>query len=339
VIKTQQQLMTKKLKKLLPGTRHPSVRVKLYGGLGNQLFQLAAALAIRGDRRLILDLDLKSSDGAITEFVLPLEVDVEINNSKNIDSLIFTKLCNLNLRLSTIVSLNFPKRMSKMLIKSALTLILWIKYKTAAKVVVPTGLGYSDIASPRKHLCLLGYFQTYTWSENLEVRNQLSNMRLQRRSIPLDEMLQEINSKKILAVHVRLGDYLNNPQFGQLTSDYYRRAIQQALGAAKFEKLWIFSNNIVEARSKLTFLIDFGMEVKWVNDSELSPPEVMTVLSNCSGLILANSSFGWWGARLSPSESQFVFAPKPWFEDIESPRLLIPDNWIQLDALYGKSET
>jgi glycosyltransferase involved in cell wall biosynthesis len=336
ITRAQKQLITKKL---LPGTKPPSVRVKLYGGLGNQLFQFAAALAISGDRRLILELDLKSSDGAITKFILPPKVDVEIRNSRKLDSFLFLKLCNLNLRLSTIVTPSFPKRMSKMLLERTLRLFLWMKYKTFTKVIAPMGLGYSNIASPRKHLYLLGYFQSYIWSENFEVRNQLRNMRLQRRSIPLDEMLQEINSNKVLAVHVRLGDYLNNPQFGQLTSDYYRKAIQQALGVAKFEKLWIFSNNMVEARSKLNFLNDFGMEVKWVNDSEFTPPEVMTVLSNCSGLILANSSFGWWGARVSSVESQFVFAPKPWFENIESPRLLIPDNWIQIDALFGKSET
>jgi glycosyltransferase involved in cell wall biosynthesis len=339
ITKVQKQLITKKLKKLLPGTKPPSVRVKLYGGLGNQLFQFTAALAISGDRRLILELNLKSSDGAITQLILPPKVDVEIRSAKNLESLVFLKVCNLNLRLSTIASPSFPEKMLKTLFEKTLTLILCIKYKSFAKVVAPMGLGYSNIASPRQHLYLLGYFQSYIWSENFEVRNQLWNMRLQRRSIPLDEMLQEINSKKVLGVHVRLGDYLNNPQFGQLTPDYYRKAIQQALGAAKFEELWIFSNNMVEARSKLKFLNDFGMEVKWVNDSELSSSEVMTVLSNCSGLILSNSSFGWWGARLSQIESQLVLAPKPWFEDIESPRLLIPDNWIQIDALYGKSET
>ena len=81
------------------------------------------------------------------------------------------------------------------------------------------------------------------------------------------------------------------------------------------------------------------MEVKWVNDSELSPPEVITALSNCSGLTLANSSFGWWGARLNPNESQFVSAPNPWFADIESPRLLISKDWIRIDALFSKTET
>ena len=339
ITKAQQQITAKKLKKFLPGSKPPSVRVKLYGGLGNQLFQFAAALAIGGDRRLILELDLKSSDGAITKFVLPPEVDVEIKNSRNLNGVFFLKLCNLNLRLSTNASSKFPKKILKLLSGNVLTLILWMKYKNFAKIVSPIGLGYSNIASSGRHLYLLGYFQSYIWSENFEVRNQLLNMRLQRRSILLDEMLQKINSKKTLAVHVRLGDYFYNPQFGQLTSDYYRQAIQHALGASNFEELWVFSNNIVEARSKLKFQDNFGIEVKWVNDSELSPPEVITALSNCSGLILANSSFGWWGARLSPIESQFVFAPKPWFANIESPRLLIPDNWIQIAASHGKRET
>ena len=339
ITKVQKQLIFKKLAKFLPRFQSPSVRVKLYGGLGNQLFQLAAALSISGHRRIIMELDPKATDGALTKFVLPPEVDVKIMNSKNLNDLFFLKLCNLNLRVSTNDSPSFSKKTLNFFAKSALTLNIWMRLKNFAKTVIPVGLGYSDIASSRRHLYLLGYFQSYIWSENYEVRNQLLEMRLRQRSILLEEIVQEIGSKKVLGVHVRLGDYLDNPQFGQLSSDYYRKAIQYGLETAKFEALWIFSNNIIEARAKLKFLDDFGMEVKWVNDSELSPPEVITALSNCSGLTLANSSFGWWGARLNPNESQFVSAPNPWFADIESTRLLISKDWIRIDALFSKTET
>lgn len=339
ITKVQRQLTFKRLARFLPRFKSPSVRVKLYGGLGNQLFQLAAALSISGHRRVVMELDPKASDGTLTKFVLPPEVDVKIMHSKSLNGYFFLKLCNLNLRFSTNSSPNFPKKTLILMTRSALTLFLWMKHKNFAKVVTPAGLGYSDIASSRRHLYLLGYFQSYIWSENYEVRNQLLEMRLRRRSVLLEEILLEICSKKVLGVHVRLGDYADNPQFGQLSSDYYRKAIQYGLENAKFEALWIFSNNIIEARSKLKFLDDYGMEIKWVNDSELSSPEVITALSNCSGLTLANSSFGWWGARLSPNESQFVSTPNPWFADIDSPRLLIPEDWNRIDALFSKSET
>lgn len=337
--KAQRQVTFKKLAKFLPRTKSPSVRVKLYGGLGNQLFQLAAALAISGHRRVIMELDPMASDGAITNFVLPPKVDVQIKNSKNLKDFLFLKLCNLNLRFSTNASPNFPKKALIFFTKAALTLIVWMRHKNFAKAIMPMGLGYSDIASSRRHLYLLGYFQSYIWSENYEVRSELMKMRLRRKSISLEGIVREICSKKVLGVHVRLGDYLDNPQFGQLGPDYYRKAIQHGLETAKFEALWIFSNNIIEARSTMKFLDDLGMEIKWINDSELSSPEAITALSNCSGLILANSSFGWWGARLSPNESQFVSAPNPWFADIESPRLLIPEDWIRINALFSKSET
>lgn len=339
ITKAQQQITVKKIRKLLPGSKPPSVRVKLYGGLGNQLFQLAAGLSISGNRRLILELDLKSSDGTITKFELPPRVDVQIKHSKNLSGILFLRICNLSLRFSTHAHPDILQRFLRFILKGALTLYVGMRDKNFVKVVMPIGLGYSEISLSGRHLYLLGYFQSYVWSENFEVRNLLLEMRLRQRSILIDEIVREICSKKVLGVHVRLGDYLDNPQFGQLTSDYYQKAIQHCLDTARFEAIWIFSNNIVGARSKLKFLDDFGIEVKWVNDSELSPTEVITLLSNCAGLTLANSSFSWWGARLSHIESQFVSVPKPWFADIDSPRLLIPEEWIQLDALFSKTET
>jgi len=52
------------------------------------------------------------------------------------------------------------------------------------------------------------------------------------------------------------------------------------------------------------------------------------------GYIIANSTFSWWGARLSYEEEPDVIVPKPWFAQAEVPIDLIPSNWEELSAGY-----
>jgi len=320
-------------------SKHPTLRVRLYGGLGNQLFQLAAGLATAGSRKLTLEIDLKSSDGNLGQFDLPSGTDVKFLDTRNKRINPFSMLCNLNLRLSTQASPNFGKRTLKFLSSSSLIFFLSMRNRKFIKVIGPNGLGYSDIASPYKHLYLLGYMQSYVWSENIEVREKLGKMRLRRRNFHLDSIVGELKSKKVMGVHVRLGDYLANPQFGQLSEDYYRRAVQKGLDNYEVDSIWVFSNDLLKARAQLKFLEEIGLEINWVDDSQLSSAELILLIANCAGLVLANSSFGWWGARLSPNAVKFAVAPTPWFAEIESPRLLTPSTWVQVDSFYGNLES
>ena len=51
-------------------------------------------------------------------------------------------------------------------------------------------------------------------------------------------------------------------------------------------------------------------------------------MASCVGHIIANSSFSWWGAFISPYTKK-VIAPKNWYTDnIE--RTKCPNNWIKL---------
>lgn len=329
------KILKNRARSFFPWSTSPSLRVKLYGGLGNQLFQVAAGLTIVGKRRLILEIDLNSTDGSLIQYILPSSIDIEFCESKNKKLNVYQRLCNLNLRLSTHVKPSFGQRKAKSLFRCLLTLLLCLRHRHGVEVLVPNGLGYSNLSSPASHQYLLGYMQSYIWTENSEVLEQLKNMRLRKRNFELDSHLREVGSKRVLAVHVRLGDYLLNPQFGQLNQDFYQRAIQAGLDTNEFDCIWVFSDDMPKAKALLKFLGAGNLEVNWVNDSKFSAPEIMKLISSCLGIVLANSSFGWWGARLNGDSTRFVSIPDPWFAEIDSPRLLVPNNWVHIDALYG----
>jgi hypothetical protein len=59
--------------------------------------------------------------------------------------------------------------------------------------------------------------------------------------------------------------------------------------------------------------------------------EDLRLMSACRHHIIANSSFSWWGAWLSPWDDKIVVAPRQWFRDehIDTTHL-IPENWLRL---------
>lgn len=333
------KILKNKLSNLFLSSESPSLRIKLYGGLGNQLFQLAAGLSIAGTRRLILEIDLNSTAGLLNQYILPSSVDVEFYESKNKKMNVYQRLCNLNLRLSTHLEPSFVQRRVKSLFRFLLTLLLCLRHRHRVEVLVPDGLGYSDLSTPARQQYLLGYLQSYIWTENSGVLELLKSMRLRKRNFELDSYLREVATERVLAVHVRLGDYLSNPQFGQLNEDYYQRAIQAGLNRKEFDRIWVFSDDMPKAKILLGFLGAGNLEINWVNDAKLSAPEIMKLISSCAGIVLANSSFGWWGARLSGNLTRFISIPDPWFGEIDSPRLLVPNSWVRTDAFYGNSRT
>jgi hypothetical protein len=309
----------------------------MYGGLGNQLFQLAAALSTLGNRRLKLDIDLNSTDGSILQFVLPPEVDVVLSDSRNKKLGAASKACNLYLRIGTKPNPSIIEQTLKFFLRCSLTSHLSLRFKQRVKLANPLGLGYSNLSSSAKNSYLIGYMQSYVWTENSEVLEKLKQMNLKSQSASFDKFWHEVQSKKILAVHVRLGDYQLNPKFGRLNENYYARAIQAGFDRNQYDCIWVFSNDILGAKYVLKFLEQSSLEIHWVDDSDLSAPEVISLLKSCHGIVIANSSFGWWGARLNHSSSKFIAAPDPWFSEIDAPRLLIPPNWTLIDSMFGNS--
>ena len=98
-----------------------------------------------------------------------------------------------------------------------------------------------------------------------------------------------------LALHIRRGDFLiNSARHHNLSLDYYSKEIE------KFE-----SDKQV---------VIFTDDPKWCNEQKIFSDDRflisegssnyvdMCLMSMCSGHIIANSSFSWWGAWLANSE-------------------------------------
>lgn len=129
-----------------------------------------------------------------------------------------------------------------------------------------------------------------------------------------------LSSTDAIAIHVRRGDYVNHSFYVDLMKvDYYQKAMTVMFPGERFI---VFSDDIEWCKTQEVF-----KNCEFMHGTEL---EDMNNMASCRGHIIANSSFSWWAAWISP-HSRIVVAPsrEHWYSDgIE--RTFCPDNWVRL---------
>jgi hypothetical protein len=140
------------------------------------------------------------------------------------------------------------------------------------------------------------------------------------------------NSERILAIHMRLGDYKSESSFGILGPEYYQEALRTILKKDEFTQVWLFSDE--PNLAKEIFHFETKLPMKWIKNQDISPAETLELFRMCSGYIIANSSFSWWGAKLSYKHSPVVIAPSKWFMSMDDPIDLLPPTWIRVSPRF-----
>ncbi len=143
----------------------------------------------------------------------------------------------------------------------------------------------------------------------------------------------EIAATTAVSLHIRRGDYVTDPRANRvheiLDLDFYRRAaglIAQQSGATP--TFFVFSDDREWIADNLR--LDFPLRLITHNDPS-SAAEDLRLMAACRHHIIANSSFSWWGAWLNPSPDKIVVAPKAWFRDTtKDDSALIPAEWIRV---------
>jgi hypothetical protein len=171
-----------------------------------------------------------------------------------------------------------------------------------------------------------GYWQNPLYFADIEdeIRNDF------KFKLPLDEknqlLLIDIRKTNSVSLHIRRGDYIQDPLLGGLCNmEYYQKAIKHINESIKSPKYFIFSNDMEWC--KTNFELPNCEFVSWNNGA--SSYIDMQLMSACKHNIIANSSFSWWGAWLNNNTLKIVIGPKKWTNNtqIDTSRLF-PTNWI-----------
>lgn len=286
------------------------LRVLLTGGLGNQLFQTAAALHFEKftNRETILVRDANSFS--------------KYNHSSRVEKLI------ANLIVEGIEEKpNFLLRLDRRLVRENHI------YADFRRIQVDKELGFNPKFTVQKNTNeLRGYFQSFIYAESLRLiyRDSISSY-LQSSPLNLDPKVT--STAGLVSLHMRRGDYetLKNT-FGVLDFEYYENALEELDAHQEIKKIWVFSDDV----SKASTILSRSRYIKFMNfqiASSLGEIDSLAAMSLCSRHIIANSTFSWWGAFLTDGQSKVV-APDKWFRNGDDPNELIPNNWTRIESKW-----
>jgi hypothetical protein len=309
----------------------------LSGGLGNQLFQLAAAIFHADGNQVVYNSTIgkpRLENGHRVQvecFDLP---DFIRWDSKETSIPLFSKIYGYTLRSGFNPNLMESVKFMKRLINFSAKITLLIFTGKLFKVLVGRDVGYSPLSKEGKNSALIGYYQSYKWLEDPFVAKTFSLLKAKDFKTREDYLSEARNLQPVL-IHVRLTDYVLENDFGLLSATYYKNAISELgarLGNVNKIHFWVFSDDISSARLFLDFLEP--EKVTWISEIEDCPVKTLEVMSMCSHFIIGNSTFSWWAASLRKNQDAEIIYPDPWFKSAPSPKSLIPKTWVPIKASW-----
>lgn len=135
------------------------------------------------------------------------------------------------------------------------------------------------------------------------------------------EIINSIKDKEIIAVHVRRGDNIINPNFPVISMEYIQEAL--SLFTDKEYNFLIISDDISYCKEVFPEGVMFSDGLNDLVD--------LCLMSLADHNIISNSSFSWWGAYLNSNPNKKIIAPSNWFKDKNiNLKDLFPQNWIIL---------
>jgi hypothetical protein len=272
----------------------------IVGGLGNQMFQYAAgrALSLSKGSSHLLDISafcnylLHQGFELQRVFACPIQI-ASVSDVRNI------------------LGWQYSPFAQRVLARPALSL-----FRRKGLVIEPHLHYWSGINEVSDDCYLLGYWQSEKYFSDVAqvIRSDFTF------KTPFDprnaELAAQIGDVNAISLHVRRGDYVNNPKtsanHGLCSLDYYHSAIQYVVERVEQPNFFIISDDPVWVKENLKMdfpccYVDHNHGAESYND--------MRLMSLCKHHVIANSSFSWWGAWLGGNPEKLVVAPRRWFRN------------------------
>lgn len=288
------------------------VIVRIWEGLGNQLFQYAyaRALQLRTGGKVYLDIN--------RTFKIPLEAR-GVEREYSLDKFnIQLPVCN-----------DVGKKYFFLEQRNWLQKCLFNLSKDCA--IVPGFYREENILYKESlrhvhgNIYLMGWFQNENYFK--EYRNTLLQDLTPRHKIKISSFLRNtLKRENTVSVHIRRTDFIKGKN--ELPVSYYETAKSYIEKYIACPQYLIFSDDSEWVRQHM----DFGSSAFFMSEENLGDYEELFVMSRCRNNIIANSTFSWWGAWLNQNERKMVIGPKVWRihgrQDVE--RNVMPDDWIRV---------
>jgi hypothetical protein len=294
------------------------MKVKIFGGLGNQLFKFMAAAKFNQEvsqsRKIGLNLSwYQESSGKSRSYV------------RNFDLFQFPnirKSCYEHVSVSPLID-QLEMRVPN-LGRSVQYMLGYL-----------TDKNYSNNERRLHFHTMIGDFENFALLPNKSLIAELLKFPKMQSSESLRlSLVLESRAHDVVAVHVRRGDYLSfQNTYPILDTEYYVAAKKRIEAQLNNPSYWLFSDDPQMAFNDLKG--DFKFSEIISEESNCSTVETLELMSKCNGLITANSTFSWWGAYIATikNDSTAVVVPRHYkhyeISDTYSPSLHVPGWTIQ----------
>ncbi|MCX6206520.1 MAG: alpha-1,2-fucosyltransferase [Bacteroidetes bacterium] len=283
--------------------------VKIWGGLGNQLFQFAFAHYI------------KSINGEQISFVCE-------NFNTDLSKLKITHF-NCDLKTADQDQLSPYQQYFKKQYRIKRKLIQLFPFLD--RTILVEKKHHVIIKAPLTHSVYDGYWQ----HENYLLKNEAylrQAFQFKDESVFSESTYIQLmkNTLNPVGLHIRRGDFLKSHFHFNLNFDYYKSAIEKINSLVKDPVFFVCTNDVAWAKKhfKLKANMHF-VDHSIYKDADLFDFYLMT---NCKHNIIANSTFSWLAAWLNSNDSKIVLAPKNWYNGKNNffASKFLPASWITL---------
>ena len=284
------------------------IGVRLFGGLGNQLFQYYAGLHFSQLVGSKLFLDTRWVDagyGHLGSDLRDFRTDSEV---RWVTSITDGSLNFKRERLMTIASRELPFIGDKL------------------RLFVPKSNGYVLPNSQKHFREFRGYFQSPEYFIRLIPPQE--HLVLREETIEFQQCREFLLARPFISVHIRAGDYLKQTGvYRILSKEYFMRAIESALSSTNISRIVVFSDNLQYAKD----LLGPRYDLEFLPEIPLRASEELVLMSLGSALVISNSTFSYWAAFRSGLTK--IFAPESWLVKKELPEGFYPTSWNTIPVI------
>lgn len=284
------------------------VVMKVYGGLGGQLYQYALAYKIckQFNEEMVLDLSVYAT-GKWPYF--------------NLDK--------LNIEPYKVVCFSEKNKILRKISKIKRR----IKYKGLRFFIEEspfTFYTYEKVAN--KNTYYDGYFSNYKYFN--DIRDKITQMFTPNFQLSKEaqKYIDDMNNTNSVAIHFRRGDYVS---IGcAIGIDYYLKAIDDIEKNGKQNVYFLFSNDIDYAMQEMKkYKKPLNIVPIYLPEGDNKDVEEFYVMTKCKNHIIANSTYSLWAAYLANHDNN-VYAPKvkQWNE------IIYPEGWKMFESSYQSEE-
>lgn len=262
--------------------------IPIFGGLGNQMFQLAHALNISKLENYELKLvDYTKSIGSI-------------DRNWNLDCFGF----------QASKTTSFKKKYLKIKINLS-NLLFKLGFRKNLLILNEVYLGKGDKYDIiNKRICI-GYWQSEKYFS--DYKKEINKYFTFKKDLSIPEVLMKNINKNTVAIHIRRGDYISNKDTKSrhlvCQDDWYIKAVKMMQELISNPKFFVFSDDLILA--KKIFNNFENLNIYFIPDDRREWFH-MYLMTLCKNFIISNSSYSWWGSYLSKAVDKHIICPKYW---------------------------